>query len=215
MPPLTSIDREVQPYGPYAITGYSLGSILAFEVSKALEAQGQEVRFCGSIDYSPHVKHHVVDLNWVDVLLHISFFLGLISHDLMLELTPTLRILPHQEAISHILSIGCKTRIAELAMDAEKLTLMTNVGENFRTGVAEYDPVGSVQSVDVFVADPPKYAARDRRDWKENKLGKWKEFSREEATFWDCLGIHAQMLDREYVVDFSKKLKAALRARGI
>ena len=207
--------RKVQPEGPYAIAGYSLGSILTFEVSKVLEAQGQEVRFCGSIDYSPYVKHHVMELNWVDVLLHISFFLGLITQDKMLELTPSLRLLPHQDAITYILNIGCGERIKALAMDAAKLIHTTDIGENFRIQIAEYDPEGTVQSVDVFVADPPKYAARDREDWKVNKLGRWKEFSRAEVTFYDCLGVHAKMLDREYVVDFAKKLKAALRSRGI
>jgi acyl-CoA synthetase (AMP-forming)/AMP-acid ligase II/thioesterase domain-containing protein len=207
--------RNVQPEGPYAITGYSLGSILAFEVSKMLEAQGQEVKFCGSIDYSPYVKHHVENLNWVDVMLHISFFLGLITEEKMLALTPSLRALPHQEAIAHILEVGCKERVKALAMDAEKLTLMTDIGENFRKGVATYDPLGSVQSVDVFVADPPKYAARDRRDWRENKLGRWREFSRGEVVFHDCMGVHAKMMDREYIVDFARKMKAALRQRGI
>jgi thioesterase domain-containing protein len=43
--------RQMQPEGPYAIAGYSLGSTLAFEVGKQLEEQGQEVRFLASIDY--------------------------------------------------------------------------------------------------------------------------------------------------------------------
>ena len=207
--------RKVQPKGPYAITGYSLGSILAFEVSKMLEAQGQEVRFCGSIDYNPYVKHHVEDLNWVDVMLHIAFFLGLITEEEMLALTPSLSALAHQDAITHTLKIGCKERIKALAMDAKKLTLMTDIGENFRKGVASYDPLGNVQSIDVFVADPPKYAAKDRKDWKENKLGRWRDFSRDEVIFHDCLGVHAKMLDREYIVDFARKMKVALRQRGI
>jgi hypothetical protein len=42
-----------------------------------------------------------------------------------------------------------------------------------------------------------------------------REVSRQEAAFYDCLGVHAKMLDREYVVDFAKKLKAALRQRDI
>ncbi|KAK5998056.1 Microperfuranone synthase [Cladobotryum mycophilum] len=43
--------RKTQPEGPYAIAGYSLGSTLAYEVGKVLEAQGQEVKFLASIDY--------------------------------------------------------------------------------------------------------------------------------------------------------------------
>lgn len=98
-------------------------------------------------------------------------------------------------------------------MDAARLTLMTDIGENFRVEVAKYDLMGNVESMDVFVADPPKYAAKDRADWKEKKLGKWREFSRGEVAFHDCVGVHAKMLDREYVVDFAKRLKGAMRQR--
>src|SRR5207248_365438 len=40
----------VQPSGPYAFLGYSFGSILAFEIAKILESQGEEVKFLGCLD---------------------------------------------------------------------------------------------------------------------------------------------------------------------
>jgi acyl-CoA synthetase (AMP-forming)/AMP-acid ligase II len=41
--------KKQQPKGPYALAGYSYGSMLAFEVTKVLEANGDEVRFLASL----------------------------------------------------------------------------------------------------------------------------------------------------------------------
>ena len=36
--------KQTQPTGPYALTGYSLGTTVAYELAKKLEADGNEVR---------------------------------------------------------------------------------------------------------------------------------------------------------------------------
>ena len=47
--------EETQPEGPYALTGYSLGTTVAFELAKRLEANSNNVRFCGALRSPPHV----------------------------------------------------------------------------------------------------------------------------------------------------------------
>lgn len=207
--------RQVQPHGPYAIAGYSLGSTLAFEVAKVLEAQGEEVKFLASIDYPPHIAHYVRDLNWTDVLLHIAFFLELIDEKTMVEVTPYLHTLDRQTALTHILNIGDAERARALAIDTKHLGLISDIAENFRVNVKTYKPQGKVQHLDVFVADPPTYAARDRKDWRENKLGRWVDFCETKVEFHDCPGIHAKMLNREHIAGFAKVFKAAMRRRGV
>lgn len=207
--------RKTQPEGPYAIAGYSLGSTLAYEVGKVLEAQGQEVKFLASIDYPPHIRHYVEHLDWIDVLLHIAFFLELIDEETMVKITPHLHTLGRDAALQHILDIGDKERMVALAIDAQKLGLISDIAENFRVNVAVYDPVGTVHNLDVFVADPPRYAANGRADWRENKLGRWTDFSRTETIFHDCPGIHAKMLNTPHMADFAKIFKAAMKRRGV
>ena len=207
--------RKIQPEGPYAIAGYSLGSTLAYEVGKVLEAQGQEVKFLASIDYPPHIRHYVQTLDWIDVLLHIAFFLELIEEPTMVEITPHMHTLDRDAALEHILSIGDKERMTALAVDSKKLALISDIAEAFRVCVSKYDPIGKVENLDVFVADPPTYAANGRADWRENKLGKWTDFSKTETIFHDCPGIHAKMLNKEHIADFAKKLKVAMKNRGV
>lgn len=208
--------RKTQPEGPYAIAGYSLGSTLAYEVGKVLEAQGQEVKFLASIDYPPHIRHYIKGLDWIDVLLHIAFFLELIDEPTMVDITPKLHAMDSRaDAMAHILAIGDKERAEALAIDASKLELISDIAENFRVNVETYDPIGKVENLDVFVADPPTYAADGRKDWRDNKLGKWTDFSRTETVFWDCPGIHAKMLNTQHMADFAKIFKGAMKRRGV
>ncbi|KXH27283.1 hypothetical protein CSIM01_02567 [Colletotrichum simmondsii] len=206
---------KAQPQGPYAIAGYSLGSTLAFEVGKVLEKQGREVRFLASIDYPPHIAHYVRGLDWIDVLLHIAFFLELVDEETMKDITPHLHTLNRDEALSYVLGVGDAERASALAIDTERLALISDIAENFRVNVQSYEPRGNVNSLDVFVADPPSYAAHDRQDWRENKLERWVDFTRTGAEFHNCPGIHAKMLNKEHMADFAKIFKAAMRMRGV
>jgi len=42
--------RAIQPEGPYRVAGHSFGGLLAFEIARRLEEQGQEVEWLGLID---------------------------------------------------------------------------------------------------------------------------------------------------------------------
>jgi acetoacetyl-CoA synthetase len=45
--------REVQPHGPYALAGYSLGGLIAFEAARQLARDGDQVRHLVLLDTSP------------------------------------------------------------------------------------------------------------------------------------------------------------------
>lgn len=47
---------KYQPKGPYALMGLCFGGTLAFEITKRLEAMGEEVAFCGGIDNPPNIN---------------------------------------------------------------------------------------------------------------------------------------------------------------
>ncbi|KAI1074272.1 acetyl-CoA synthetase-like protein [Whalleya microplaca] len=71
--------RRQQPRGPYAIAGYSYGTMLAFEIAKKLEgAESQEVRFLGSFNLPPHIKTRMRQLSWNVCLIHLAQFLDLV-----------------------------------------------------------------------------------------------------------------------------------------
>ena len=48
--------REVQPRGPYRLGGYCNGGLLAYEMARQLETNGEQVEFLGLIDPAPPVQ---------------------------------------------------------------------------------------------------------------------------------------------------------------
>jgi thioesterase domain-containing protein len=48
--------RSVQPRGPYCLGGYSFGGVVAFEMARLLQAQGEQVALLALFDtYAPHM----------------------------------------------------------------------------------------------------------------------------------------------------------------
>ncbi len=52
--------RAVQPVGPYRLGGYCNGGLLAYEMARQLEAEGQEVEFLGLINPSEPVQSNLI-----------------------------------------------------------------------------------------------------------------------------------------------------------
>jgi acetoacetyl-CoA synthetase len=49
--------REVQPQGPYALMGYSLGGLVALEMAQRLSASGESVALLAMLDAYPHIRY--------------------------------------------------------------------------------------------------------------------------------------------------------------
>ena len=122
--------KRMQPSGPYAIAGYSYGSMLAFEIAKLLESNNDEVKFIGSFNLPPHIKLRMRQLDWIEVLLNLSYFLDLISEAYAVEISTQMHLLPHDEALSHILRVTSATsthRVEELALTEKRLMRWTDL----------------------------------------------------------------------------------------
>lgn len=48
--------RELQPHGPYALIGYSLGGLVALEMAQRLSENGQRVALLAMLDAYPHMR---------------------------------------------------------------------------------------------------------------------------------------------------------------
>lgn len=155
-------------------------------------------------------------------MLHISFFLELLGDELMdsakayfLSREEEGKPLSRDETLSYVLAMGNQDRAHALALSTEILGQISDIAENFRMHGEKYEPAGSVDHLDVFIADPPRYAALDYRDWMDNKLGTWRDFVRTDVEFHECPGIHARMLNPDHIPEFVKSFKAAMKRRGV
>lgn len=207
--------KRQQPKGPYAIAGYSFGAMLVFEVIKRLEENGDEVKFFGSFNLPPHIKDRMRQLDFIEVVSHLSYFLGLMTEEHSVKVAPMLHQYNRQQVLDYIIELAPPQRLIELGMDQVKLEKWASVASALQNLAVDYEPTGCCSSIDVFVAIPLAGVAKNKQDWIDNKLSKWTDFSWSEPRFHDVDGAHYTMMGAEHVNSFQKNLKAALAARGI
>lgn len=207
--------KRAQPKGPYAIAGYSFGAMLVFEVIKRLEENGDEVKFFGSFNLPPHIKDRMRELDFIEVVSHLAFFLGLMTEEHSVKVGPMLHQYNKQQVLDYIIELAPPQRLTDLGMDQTKLEKWASVASALQNLAVDYEPTGCCSSIDVFVAIPLPGVAKNKQDWIDNKLSKWKDFSWSEPRFHDVDGAHYTMMGQEHVESFQKNLKAALDARGI
>lgn len=186
--------KRVQPEGPYALAGYSYGSMLAFETSKKLEANGDRVGFLGSFNLPPHIKFRMRQLDFIEVLLNLSYFLDLITDEYAHEISPEMHKLSNDQVLDFIIAKAPPARMTEMALSKTKLQRWADLAYIMQAIAQDYDPSGSVATMDVFYAIPLSAVAKNKGDWLENHLSKWQGFVRSDVKFTEIDGAHYTMV---------------------
>ncbi|KAI0423405.1 acyl-protein synthetase [Xylaria sp. FL1042] len=210
--------RQRQPLGPYAIAGYSYGTMLAFEMTKKLEAEDGSgtVQFLGSLNLPPHIKTRMRQLTWNNCLLHLAYFLGLTSEENAEQIEESdFQKLDREKALVYIFEIADQSRMGELGLDKPGLIRWTDVAYDLPRMATDYDPKGDVAVLDIFHAIPLKAAAPNREEWVKVHLNEWRRFCRSEPRFHKVGGAHYTMIGPDHVATFSATLLSALDARGV
>ena len=206
--------KETQPQGPYALVGYSQGSIIAFELIKMLEADGDKVIFHGGLDTPPHIRSLIGKTDWITMLVDVSYLLELTTYDKAREIEEGLRqCSSNEEAMDKVLEVATDRRRRELDINPDKLRKWVNVNQSLVKLLQYYEPRGAISSIDVFVAkDSGRFP---QKEWVEDHLGKWNGFTGSQTRMHECEGTHIDMMSTENVVSFQSVLRAVLRERGI
>ncbi|KAI8945519.1 acyl-protein synthetase [Xylaria longipes] len=210
--------RRRQHQGPYAIAGYSYGTMLAFEITKKLEAADGPgiVQFLGSFNLPPHIKIRMRQLKWNNCLLHLAYFLGLTTEEKAENIEASdFQDLSRDKALAFIIELADRSRMEELGLDNPGLIRWTDVAYDLPRMATDYDPQGDVAVLDIFHAMPLKAAARNREEWVNIHLSKWRSFCRSTPRFHEVGGAHYTMIGPDHVAAFSATLLSALNDRGV
>ncbi|KAK1531929.1 hypothetical protein CPAR01_11578 [Colletotrichum paranaense] len=124
--------KAVQAKGPYAIAGYSFGSMIAFELCKRLETAGDEVLDCGCWNLPPHIKHRMRQFGWVECLANLFHFTKLIEQDQALQQIPMLRTFSKQEAVAHLRALSDSDRWLELGLGEEEFVKWADLASSLQ-----------------------------------------------------------------------------------
>ncbi|KAK5625637.1 hypothetical protein RRF57_001353 [Xylaria bambusicola] len=210
--------RQRQPQGPYAIAGYSYGTMLAFEITKKLEGVDGPgtVQFLGSLNLPPHIKTRMRQLTWNNCLLHLAYFLGLTTEENAEQIEESdFQNLDREKALAYILDLADRDRMEELGLNEPGLIRWTDVAYDLPRIATDYEPQGNVAVLDIFHAIPLKAAAPNREEWVNIHLSEWRRFCRSTPRFHEVGGAHYTMIGPDHVARFSATLLSALNARGI
>ena len=208
--------KTTQPDGPYAIAGYSYGTMLAFEVAKKLSSHYDQVAFLGSFNLPPHIKYRMRQLDWIECLLNLSYFLDFFGSEYAHAISPEMHRLPaRDDVLEYIIEAAAPNRMNELGLDRGKLARWADLAFGLQSMARDYEPSGSVKSIDVFYAIPLKAVARTKEEWLAEHLNKWQYFCETEVRFHEVGGTHYTMIGQSHVLAFQKQLKAALQARRL
>jgi len=207
--------KQRQPQGPYLLAGYSYGSMLAFETAKILESNGDEVGFLGVFNLPPHIKSRMRQLDWVECILHLSYFLDLISEAQSRELAAELHGSPRENVLANVLTQADPRRLAELSLTPIALVNWANLAYALQSMAVDYEPTGAIAKMDVFYCTPLAVVAASREQWLSEHLNLWRDFVRDEVKFHEVDGEHYTMMGKDHVPTFQKTLKRALKARGL
>ncbi|KAF2443281.1 acetyl-CoA synthetase-like protein [Karstenula rhodostoma CBS 690.94] len=162
--------KNKQRKGPYALAGYSYGSMIAFEIAKLLEKNGDTVQFLGSFNLPPHIKTRMRTLDWSAGMVHIAHFCSIITEQPSEELMHELRPLPHEQQVALLLAESDPQRCAELALTQAGLHNWTDVSWSLQKIGWHYEPSGDVSHMDIFYCQPLKSVAKNRVEYRKDHL---------------------------------------------
>ncbi|KAG6856817.1 putative NRPS-like protein biosynthetic cluster [Tephrocybe sp. NHM501043] len=231
--PFTSFDEMVDTYsavieqaypsGPYYLGGYSFGGAAAFEIGKRLTDKGKDVAWVGVFNLPPHIQFRMKELVWVEVMVNLCMFLGLIQTDGFEALKAALyNEFPDllesdeeppsaQQVIQWTFDHSDQDRLAILQLKLEDFKRWVAVAYAISYSGRNYEPRGFVPGalLTVFCAIPlPSMGTRE--EFKQQRLSKWEDFAKDGFDMIDVDGEHYTMLSEEHVISFAGKLREAL-----
>ena len=150
-----------------------------FETAKVLKANGDELRLLGSFNLPPHIRDSMNQLIRSECLLHLSYFLDIITETTASKLYTPLRSLHRGQELANVVEIANPARMAALSLTSNALDDWANLAFALQRIAKEYEPKGNVASIDVFNAIPLGALAQSKKNRVEGPLSKWQDFIKE------------------------------------
>jgi acyl-CoA synthetase (AMP-forming)/AMP-acid ligase II/thioesterase domain-containing protein/acyl carrier protein len=206
--------RAIQRHGPYAFLGYCWGGVVAFELTKRLEADGHLVVFCGGINSPPNILDVIpYYVNAKEFAVQTLTLLGLIDEEQSQYMHDRLTDAPDNMSKVYELigSIHRWNSSDWKGLTAARMEGWRKVFLSLLDIAKEYQIRGRVLRYDCFHVS---HAANlSVAEWN-NKVRQWDQFAGE-TTYWEVQGRHHSILKEPNVEVFQKSLNDALGRAGI
>ena len=208
--------RRTQPKGPYAMLGYCFGGLLSFELAKKFEADGEKVIFCGGIDNPPSLKSTIGQVRYRSLMIDVLPVVTDLTPDEARAFAEETANLTNEQFYELLFRKFSPEFIEKMDITVPRLQAFGRVEDCMRLIASKYVPEGTVETMDIFCADPMPHFGASPEVWRKNVLGGWKEYTRDSnVRFHDVPGTHISLIKKPHIVDFQRIVNKALVARGI
>ena len=187
--------QTLQPEGPYLLTGYSLGGLIAFEMAQQLHQQGQTIALLALLDTWNLCRYE-----------HLSYFKKLPRHRRMFLHLQNLLQMPMKDQVTYAVE-KVKARLTQYwtpkqALCEEKLSRQAIVEKNQAASI-NYVPQTYQGRVALFAIEETEL---DFYEYFEPDLG-WGKLALEGVEFYQVPGEHLTMMAEPHVQQLAEQLK--------
>jgi thioesterase domain-containing protein len=199
--------RKYQPTGPYYLGGYSFGGIVAYEMTKQLKAQGEDVAILALLDtYCGPPRMHFIPSEWFR--RRWMEFSGLRAAEIGAHVVRTLRELGRRaaELLQRTRNVA-KWRLMRLVSRKDVMVLrVQSLSEANEMAVWAY-PIGQCDCDAVLFKT-------DLNTWQDPRMhDRWREVIGSSLEVRRISGSHTNFLSEPYVKVLAAELRDCLERR--
>nr|WP_235389287.1 condensation domain-containing protein [Pseudomonas syringae] len=192
--------RQVQPKGPYRIGGWSAGGLIAYEMARQLQSNGEQLEFLGIIDTSARLEQQTPQ-----ALSEGQFLMSWLPEQFDPEVFRQLTELASTDAVDEMLALCIAHRLLpeELPQDVDATLLRSHLAVAYATNRAidAYVSPPAPLSVTLFTA-----SGQERND----PLLGWSELLETPVSMTALPGTHETLVQAPHVSALGQAISRAL-----
>jgi thioesterase domain-containing protein len=197
--------RLVQPEGPYYLGGWSMGGVVAFEMARQLEAQGQRVALLALMDASAPDPSRCAETDELTLIASFAQDMGL-SLDQLAISEDELRRLGPDEQLTYLLEQASLANVLPPDIELAQIRRLFDVFMANVQAMLSYVPQPYAGRVTLF------RAVEDSAGGRGDASFGWANLALEGVALNEAPGTHFTMVRQPHVQVLAERLRAALGA---
>jgi amino acid adenylation domain-containing protein len=201
-----------QPHGPYLLSGWSFGGVVAFEMAQQLHSRGHTVHLLALLDASAiYCDHQPADLASELMLWILREGLGTAYNRIMERIAyPDIRHLGVDEQLDYFLTLAMQENLLPASLEISHARHFARVLRGNILALWRYKPLAYPGQVQLFRCEGAARSGviRDRT------LG-WEQYATEPITIYSMPGEHSDLLSEPAISMLVAQLSAAITQASI